>query len=561
MSNINRDYLCILDVKTGAINAPKMYFYNTDRSTSNIYVQLVVKETIVSATPIENATDFVIEAKIVKPNGFVKEMTGQLVNEADAIYEFDLPEDFTDLTGINQVEFWVRARVSDREERITSASTKYTVKGSILNSIDDDIEDDNDYPIFLALMERVERLDKEVTEVSLATKALNEEAKGELAKIKADEVEIANNEAIRQAQEAAREYSEDTRGANESRRIQAEAAREQAEETRQEQEELREDNEITRQSNEASREAVEQTRQVNENTRIANENARKQAEIARAGAEATRVTAENNRETQETLRQEAEADRVVAEQAREASNTAMRQDITNMQNEISNFEATTNREIEEIRTSTGQEIDTMKVIVENQNAKIDYIKENDRKQDILINGIFNSQDNKLTSTKEGNVHDLVESKPGLLYVDEIVGNTMVNCNKEADKSIVLAGAINEEGTSNITLTQGVDGAKADVYVEGNTMVNVCDQEEPVAITKSYTVETGNHILLEGDYDGKCRPVIYGNTLVNLIKNGNTSTTITSSSSDYTRAIAKYDYTYSIKSNTDYTIIFKANNIN
>ena len=256
MSNINRDYLCILDVKTGAINAPKMYFYNTDRSTSNIYVQLVVKETIVSATPIENATDFVIEAKIVKPNGFVKEITGQLVNEADAIYEFDLPEDFTDLTGINQVEFWVRAKVSDREERITSASTKYTVKGSILNSIDDDIEDDNDYPIFLALMERVERLDKEVTEVSLATKELNEEAKGELAKIKADEVEIANNEAIRQAQEAAREYSEDTRGANESRRIQAEAAREQAEETRQEQEELRENNEIARQSNEASREAA-----------------------------------------------------------------------------------------------------------------------------------------------------------------------------------------------------------------------------------------------------------------------------------------------------------------
>ena len=284
MSNINRDYLCILDVKTGAINAPKMYFYNTDRSTSNIYVQLVVKETIVSATPIENATDFVIEAKIVKPNGFVKEMTGQLVNESDAIYEFDLPEDFTDLTGINQVEFWVRARVSDREERITSASTKYTVKGSILNSIDDDIEDDNDYPIFLALMERVERLDKEVTEVSLATKALNEEAKGELAKIKADEVEIANNEAIRQAQEAAREYSEDTRGANESRRIQAEAAREQAETTRESAEASRIAYENRRESQERDRVSNEYDRQNNEQDREYAENDRQEAEAARAGA-------------------------------------------------------------------------------------------------------------------------------------------------------------------------------------------------------------------------------------------------------------------------------------
>ena len=50
------------------------------------------------------------------------------------------------------------------------------------------------------------------------------------------------------------------------------------------------------------------------------------------------------------------------------------------------------------------------------------------------------------------------------------------------------------------------------------MVNVCDQEEPIAITKSYTVETGNHISLQGDYDGKCRPVVYGNTLVNLLPN-------------------------------------------
>ena len=51
-------------------------------------------------------------------------------------------------------------------------------------------------------------------------------------------------------------------------------------------------------------------------------------------------------------------------------------------------------------------------------------------------------------------------------------------------------------------------------IEGETLVNVCDQEEPIAITKSYTVEGTNHVPLQGEYDGKARPVVHGNTLVN-----------------------------------------------
>ena len=42
-TNINRDYLITLNVKSGAITAPSMYFFNTDKSTNNIYVQLVSK--------------------------------------------------------------------------------------------------------------------------------------------------------------------------------------------------------------------------------------------------------------------------------------------------------------------------------------------------------------------------------------------------------------------------------------------------------------------------------------------------------------------------------------
>ena len=118
--------------------------------------------------------------------------------------------------------------------------------------------------------------------------------------------------------------------------------------------------------------------------------------------------------------------------------------------------------------------------------------------------------------KNGNVISLDGITEGAISIDNIQGNTMVNCNKDTDKELILMSNLDTNGYSNVTLTEGIDGGKVDVSLEGNTMVNVCEQEDPVAITKSYTVETGNHIALQGEYDGKCRPNIYGNTLVNLI---------------------------------------------
>ena len=57
---------------------------------------------------------------------------------------------------------------------------------------------------------------------------------------------------------------------------------------------------------------------------------------------------------------------------------------------------------------------------------------------------------------------------------------------------------------------------SNVELSGRTMVNVCDQKDSIPLTRSYTVETGNHIALEGEYDGKAKPYVYGNTLVNLM---------------------------------------------
>lgn len=153
-------------------------------------------------------------------------------------------------------------------------------------------------------------------------------------------------------------------------------------------------------------------------------------------------------------------------------------------------------------------------------------------------------------TVEGNVITLDDCQDDeVIQLSEIQGNTLVNCCKDGSKELTLNGDIDTSGYNNVTLTEGVDGGKVDVALEGNTMVNVCDQEEPVAITKSYEVTTGNHIALQGEYDGKCRPNIYGNTLVNL----NTNKLFYSDSS-------KHDYclTYTPKKNTLYTVILDLN---
>lgn len=189
-------------------------------------------------------------------------------------------------------------------------------------------------------------------------------------------------------------------------------------------------------------------------------------------------------------------------------------------------------------------------------------------------------------TVEGNVVALDDCEDDeIIQLSEIQGNTMVNCNKDTDKELILMPNLDTNGYSNVTLTEGIDGGKVDVSLEGNTMVNVCDQEDPVAITKSYTVETGNHVALQGEYDGKCRPNVYGNTLVNLAGNSNlwevgcsgdvnTDYTITSTNNQgmvVDKLTNNVSYLYFrkridpnlFKPSTTYTIIFnslKANNV-
>lgn len=142
----------------------------------------------------------------------------------------------------------------------------------------------------------------------------------------------------------------------------------------------------------------------------------------------------------------------------------------------------------------------------------DYLQESVIERLEILENVTEGQ-NMEYSTDQGFIH-CNNTKKGRVNDLTIEGNTMVNYCRDGSKTLTLNGDINEVGT-HITTTNAVNNGLVDVMCEGETLVNVCNQKDPIAITKSYTVENTNHVPLQGEYDGKARPVVEGNTLVNI----------------------------------------------
>lgn len=505
MTNINRDYFVILDVKSGELSgSTQMYFYNTDKNTSNIYVQLVVRETPVDATPIENATNYIVEAKIVKPGPVTKDLTATLVNESEAIYEFDLPNDCTNLSGSYKIEFWVKAKVADKDELITSSKAKYKVKKSILTDLDEAIEDSTDYPLLLQLMEEVRVINNTAHELDTTIRTLQSDM------IEANN-EMKVNEEQRQANEVIRETNEVTRITQENARQEylntfdgkwEEYKTNTTNDITDYKESINTDisnfksttsNDIANyksqiDAQEVIRETNEEQRKANEQRRIANENERKTAENQRKANEEVRVTNENERKANEASRVSAENARVANEEERKANeaNREAAEDIrkANEQARITEHEAM-RTEHEQTMTAVNEVKAENAVLMENDKKVSDRMTQveiSDKRQYVIMEGLMNSAgDGYLKIEDTGNDTTLYNSVEGFVDVKNITGNTMVNSIKNPDDEFTLNADINTAGQS-VTLTTAVDNGQVDVLAEGNTMVNVCDQQEAVAIT-------------------------------------------------------------------------------
>ena len=163
ITNLNRDYLIKINVKEATIDVPKMTFWNTDKKTSNMFVQLVINmstnELISQYVTVQNATDYKITLNVIKPKTKqYKTIEATLLNEEKALFEIDLPDEFTDQVGDYSFEFEVSSKVDSNDESITTSNGTYKVNGSILTNLNEEISSSPDLPILKQLIEQVKSL-------------------------------------------------------------------------------------------------------------------------------------------------------------------------------------------------------------------------------------------------------------------------------------------------------------------------------------------------------------------------------------------------------------------
>ena len=164
MSNINKEFIIVVDVKKTTVKySSSMAFYVTDKKTSNIFCQLVINESknelINKYAPIENSSDYKITLRVIKPNNEPKELEFTLLNQRDAFFMVDLPDEYKDYTGTYKCELFVDCMVNGELERITTSSFNYTVKPSIMNDLDEVIEGDPDYPLVDEIVKQLKTVD------------------------------------------------------------------------------------------------------------------------------------------------------------------------------------------------------------------------------------------------------------------------------------------------------------------------------------------------------------------------------------------------------------------
>lgn len=139
--------------------------------------------------------------------------------------------------------------------------------------------------------------------------------------------------------------------------------------------------------------------------------------------------------------------------------------------------------------------------------QMDRIQKKNKEQNHKISILTNELDNDyLTKTEEGSVVSLEHSKEGMVYLDELQGNTLVNYCTDGSKELTLNGDIDVEGTF-VTTTEGVDNGLVDVMCEGNTLVNVLNKSLKFGLSSTSHLtcdENGvyNGILEGGNYFAK-----------------------------------------------------------
>ena len=181
-----------------------------------------------------------------------------------------------------------------------------------------------------------------------------------------------------------------------------------------------------------------------------------------------------------------------------------------------------------------------------QDARIDKVEYNNKVQDVYINGLFNENaDGRLSITGEGNSVKLEHSKEGLVEVDKVVGETLVNLCSFNNFPFILQGSggqtiikdsfritdstktytivmdltdVNNVDNKSIFLDFGgglgtpsyafkpVQNQRYIITITG--IISTADLWIYIMSTDNLSVTVNNLIILEGDYTNKPIPAEY-----------------------------------------------------
>jgi hypothetical protein len=607
MSNINRDYLIVLNPKTSKVTVPELNYYIYDKYTANLFVNLVTVENgkIVN---MADADQYKLVLHVLKPTNEIQTVEDiQVFNKEKALFQIELDQELTKNIGRYKCELLT---IDKTDHIVQSAKFSYRVKKSIYNDLDV-VTETPQYPIIITLLDKLQDIDKyeeerranEVARVA-AEKARVKDYTDLRQTVTTDidtmqekidsfdgKVQEVDN-AVDQMRTNITNYQAEKNKELDSYKTQKDTQintsiknMENTIDTYKTEKDKQINDKITQQDTKIDKAIDLQNKNIQASTKALNDKLDAAVQdqnntIAANNQAQNKVISDAVAAQNKTINTVVESDKVQNDRldTLETNDTNNKAEIKKLQDkDVEHEERMT--AIEAVNVEQNNRLDAIEIKNDQQDSRLNDVEAKNKKQDLDLKCLFaESHSERITLEDEvGNSVFLQNSKQGFATVDELKGNTLVNCNKDTDKELILNGNIDTSGYSTVTTTEGVDGGLVDVALEGNTMVNVCDQEDPIAITKSYEVTTGNHVALQGEYDGKCRPVLNGNTLVNLASNSNkwevgcsgdenTAYTITSTDAQgividkltdniaYLYLRKKIDPTL-FKPNTTYTIIF------
>ena len=192
-ANLNKENLITVTVNKATVSVDgSMNFYITDERTCNIYCQLKydasTNSLIKNQQEVDNAEDFVITMRIIKPNNEPKELEFEFLDQP-AMFYVSLTDEYKDYVGTYKCELFVDCYVNGTLERITTSSFSYKVNASIMNNLDSIIVKDPDYPLVDEILKQLETVDLS----NYATKKYVEDA---IANIDIDLTAYATNESV-----------------------------------------------------------------------------------------------------------------------------------------------------------------------------------------------------------------------------------------------------------------------------------------------------------------------------------------------------------------------------